>query len=105
VIWPADQVVASEIGMTVRVPLSLPDDAVRDLTGLIWRGKAKRLSRNEPVQWEIIDQVAAASWKPNTEQTSVELHCEPRANTTVDGLCRQGRRPLTTLPPYEGDLP
>jgi SagB-type dehydrogenase family enzyme len=94
VIWPTDQVVASEIGMTVRVPLSLPDDAVRDLTGLIWRGKAKRLSQDEPVQWEIIDQVAAASWKPNTEQTSVELHWEPSANTTVDGLCRQGRLPI-----------
>ena len=93
VIWPVDQVVAPATGMTVRVPLSLPDEAVRDLTGLIWRGKAKRLSQDEPVQWEIIDQVATASWKPNTEQTSVELNCEPRANTTVDGLCRQGRQP------------
>ncbi|MXX11202.1 MAG: SagB/ThcOx family dehydrogenase [Nitrospira sp. SB0677_bin_15] len=34
-----------------------------------WRGKANRLSRDNPVPWEIIDDVTKASWKTATEQT------------------------------------
>lgn len=34
-----------------------------------WRGKANRLSRDNPVPWEIIDDVTKASWKTSTEQT------------------------------------
>ena len=34
-----------------------------------WRGKANRLSRDNPVPWEIIDEVTKASWKTSTEQT------------------------------------
>ena len=32
-----------------------------------WRGKANRLSRDNPVPWEIIDEVTRASWKTSTE--------------------------------------
>ena len=46
----------------------------------IWHGKANRLSRDEPVQWEILDQVEVASWKSSTEQKVVELnHDDPLA--------------------------
>jgi SagB-type dehydrogenase family enzyme len=93
VIWPADQAAPPAPGTTVRVPLSLPEDAVRDRTGLLWRGKANRLSRDDPVQWDIIDQVARASWKPDTEQASVELHGEPFENPSLAGQCPDGRRP------------
>ena len=34
-----------------------------------WRGKANRLSRDNPVPWEIIDDVTKASWKTSVEQT------------------------------------
>ena len=34
-----------------------------------WRGKANRLSRDNPVPWEIIDDVTKASWKSSMEQT------------------------------------
>ncbi len=34
-----------------------------------WRGKANRLSRDNPVPWEIIDEVTKASWKTSVEQT------------------------------------
>ena len=34
-----------------------------------WRGKANRLSRDNPVPWEIIDGVTKASWKTSAEQT------------------------------------
>lgn len=94
-IWPADQVVAHATATTIRVPVSLAEDAARNVTGLVWRGKANRLSRDEPVQWEILDQVADASWKSSTEQERVvELQCErPGATPTADGLHLHERRP------------
>ena len=33
------------------------------LTGRTWHGKANRLSREHGVHWDIIDEVAEASWK------------------------------------------
>jgi nitroreductase len=47
------------------------------VAGRVWHGKANRLSRDEPVSWEIIDQVTDASWKSSTEQEDVELQCDP----------------------------
>jgi SagB-type dehydrogenase family enzyme len=54
-VWPR-----SEAGL----PLYLDADAARELAGERWYGKANRLSRDEPVPWELIDQVSAASRKP-----------------------------------------
>ncbi len=90
VIWPADRVAT---GGTMCLPVSLAEDAVRDVTGLVWHGKANRLSRDEPVQWEILDQVADASWKSGTEQERVvELQSErPCAIPSTDGLGLDGR--------------
>ena len=48
--------------------MSLASDVVRDLTQHIWHGKANRLSRDDPVPWEILDQMEVASWKSSTEQ-------------------------------------
>ena len=46
-----------------------------------WRGRANRLSRDNPVPWEIIDDVTKASWKTSTEQTrwdaTVGVHYKP----------------------------
>ena len=62
-------------------------DAIRDSTRHIWHGKANRLSRDDPVPWEILDQVEVASWKSSTEQKVVELnHDDPsveRLNPTA----------------------
>ena len=76
VIWPADQAASPATGRTSSVPLSLAADAVSDVTGLTWRGKANRLSRDEPIQWEILDQVLVASWKSSKQQSVVELRRE-----------------------------
>ena len=76
VIWPADQAAGAVNGRTSCVPLSFAADAVRDVARHIWHGRANRLSRDEPVQWEILDQVVVASWKSNTEQKVVELNHE-----------------------------
>ena len=45
------------------LPMHLEADAVRELARQRWYGSANRLSRDEPVPWDIIDQVAAASRK------------------------------------------
>jgi len=76
VIWPSDQAASPATGRMSYVPLSLAADAVSDVTRLTWRGKANRLSRDEPIQWEILDQVLVASWKSSKQQSVVELRRE-----------------------------
>ena len=76
-LWPAHRVADHATRKTIRVPLSLTERSVRDVAGLVWHGRANRLSRDEPVTWEILDQVTDASWKSSTEQEDVELQCEP----------------------------
>jgi hypothetical protein len=43
---------------------SLEVEAVQELKRQRWYGKANRLSRDDPVPWEAIDSVSAASQKP-----------------------------------------
>ncbi|MDE0145884.1 MAG: SagB/ThcOx family dehydrogenase [Nitrospira sp.] len=50
-------------------PLSIDQAVLRHWESGGWRGKANRLSRDNPVSWEIIDDVTKASWKNSTEQT------------------------------------
>jgi len=54
-VWP---------GNTVPATLNLELEAVRELARQRWYGKANRLSPEDPVPWEIIDTVSAASRKP-----------------------------------------
>jgi SagB-type dehydrogenase family enzyme len=72
VVWPADQAAGLATGKTISFPLSLALDAVRDLTRHRWHGKANRLSRDDPVPWEILNQVEVASWKSINERGVVE---------------------------------
>ena len=51
-------------GNAASPPMSLDVDAVRELAKQRWYGKANRLSTDEPVNWEGIDQVSASSRKP-----------------------------------------
>ena len=51
-------------GNAAKTPMSLDVDAVRELAKQRWYGKANRLSTDEPVNWEGIDQVSASSRKP-----------------------------------------
>ncbi|MBI5909714.1 MAG: SagB/ThcOx family dehydrogenase [Betaproteobacteria bacterium] len=74
VVWPADQEAGRSTGKTISLPLFVSTDAVRDSARRIWHGKANRLSRDDPVKWQILDQVEAASWKSSTEQRLVELN-------------------------------
>jgi SagB-type dehydrogenase family enzyme len=54
-VWPG------EAASTV---CTLEIEAVQELKAQRWYGKANRLSRDDPVPWEIIDTVSAASRKP-----------------------------------------
>jgi len=55
------------------IPLFLDSEVVQKLAAATWHGRANRLSRENPVPWEIIDDVAAASWKPSHEHMSVAI--------------------------------
>jgi len=85
VVWPADQGAGLAAGKTISLPLSLVPDAVHELTRHIWHGKANRLSRDDPVQWEILDQVEVTSWKSSTERRVVELnHDSPTQEVLIN---------------------
>jgi SagB-type dehydrogenase family enzyme len=73
VVWPADPGAEFSTRNTGPLPLFLAPDAIHAATRQIWYGKANRLSRDDPVQWEYLDQVEVASWKSSTEQAVVEL--------------------------------
>ncbi len=53
-VWPGDAAASAS---------SLDAEAVQELKGQRWYGKANRLSPQDPVHWEIIDTVSAASRK------------------------------------------
>ena len=72
------------------MPLFLATDAVRQAARQIWHGKANRLSRDDPLQWEILNQVEVASWKSSTEQRAVELtHDRPAVETSICPSARE----------------
>ena len=84
VVWPDDQASGLPTGNSISLPLSLAPDAVRDMTRHIWHGKANRLSRDDPVPWEILDQVEVASWKSSAERRVIELdRAGPAAQTPI----------------------
>jgi nitroreductase len=117
VVWPDDPV-RSLAGQTICVPLSIAADALRGPTRYTWHGKANRLSRDDPMSWEVIDQVECASWKSSTEQRLVEwktdrspaddrINADPRATSihsnppTARQVIRQRRSALA----FDGKTP
>lgn len=59
-------------------PPRLDSALAHQLTRECWRGAANRLSRDEPVRWEVIDEVAAATRKPAGEAQGCETRATPR---------------------------
>lgn len=57
VLWPDRR---EDIGT---LPLGLSPDTMPAIDRVTWHGTANRLSREKPDPWDIIDVVAAASWK------------------------------------------
>jgi SagB-type dehydrogenase family enzyme len=81
-VWPADAGAGSGSGsgaklpvwQTNTVPLFLAPDAIRASTQAIWHGTANRLSRDDPVCWQYLEQVENASWKSSTEHRVVAFN-------------------------------
>ena len=77
VIWPVRDVKREtsnvKRGELTEVPTFLDSAVVKDLAGGKWNGNANRLSGEHGVHWDIIDEVAEASWKCTVEQHSVAL--------------------------------
>ena len=89
VVWSADQQAGVSAGQPGSLPLFLAIDAVRKSAQKIWHGKANRLSRDDPVQWEYLNQVEGAAWKSSTEQRVVELNINrPAVETSIDPSAR-----------------
>ena len=74
VIWPANQGAGVSTGEKLSLPLFIT-----------WQGKANRLSRDDPVQWEFLNQVEVASWKWSTEHRVVALNRDGRAAMAPGG--------------------
>lgn len=75
VLWPVGPARPGSAA-TSRIPLCLDPAIVREQSRHPWYGKANRLSRDNPVSWDIIDEVAAASWKATTERLYVDCTAE-----------------------------
>ena len=76
VMWPIEDVRRGASGVrgndTIGVPLFLDPDVVKGLAAGPWYGKANHLSREHGVHWDIIDEVAEASWKTDSSERTVE---------------------------------
>ncbi len=60
-------------GQTDSIPLTLEDAVVEQCMQGHWQGKANRLSRDNPIPWEIIGEVTKASWKYSTESPHIQF--------------------------------
>lgn len=76
VMWPPENV-KREASFVKRndgtMPLFLDSAVVKELAECTWHGKANSLSRDHGVHWDIIDEVAEASWKVQAQQLIVPL--------------------------------
>ena len=80
VIWPGDEEVRTPSSSSREyqdLPLFLDEAAVTGLAMGPWYGKANELSREHGVHWDVIDQVAEASWKTAVEHPIVSLAGTP----------------------------
>ena len=92
VVWPYRKVGGEGLGMRGRqgmIPLFLDPDVVKNLAAGPWYGKANHLSREHGVHWDIIDEVAEASWKTDSNERTVEVSldqaiCHPIPPTPHD---------------------
>jgi SagB-type dehydrogenase family enzyme len=77
VVWPLGDVKRETLDVKrttePAIPLFLDSEIVQKLAATTWYGKANRLSGEHGVEWDIIDEVAVASWKYTAEQHSVAL--------------------------------
>ena len=66
-VWPTDVTGDGQARTHHGEPPRLDSALAHPLTRECWHGAANRLSRDDPVRWEVIDEVAAATRKPAGE--------------------------------------
>jgi SagB-type dehydrogenase family enzyme len=98
-VWPVEDVRGEALGVrsndTIGIPLFLDPDVVQSLAAGPWYGKANHLSRDHGAHWDIIDEVAEASWKTGSTERTVEVLLD---QTTPHAL------PLTPHGPSAGQI-
>ncbi|MDH5738950.1 MAG: SagB/ThcOx family dehydrogenase [Nitrospira sp.] len=80
VIWPLECVnrEASFVKHEkIDIPLFVDPNAVKDVVAELWHGKANQLSGEHGVHWDIIDEVAEASWKRQADTRTICLSPQP----------------------------
>jgi SagB-type dehydrogenase family enzyme len=87
VMWPLGDVKGETLdvkrGKLREIPLFLDPAVVKSLAECAWHGKANQLSRDHGVNWDIIDEVAEASWKAQADRLTISLptNSEPMSDT------------------------
>ena len=66
-VWPTDPAEDGQARVQRTIPHHLDPGLVLQLARERWHGTANRLSRDDPVRWEVIDEVAVATRKPASE--------------------------------------
>ena len=87
-VWPKNVHPSSNINLA----LEKPSDEI--LLSGEWQGSANRLSKDDPVHWGIIDEIATASYKPTQESANISFSSSsaaqhPPAEKSVEPLAGQ----------------
>ena len=76
-------------------PVTLNGEAIEHCIQGTWQGKANRLSRDNPIHWEIIDDVTKATWKSTQEIETFHWDVPPhkdKGQTSSSPSENEGRR-------------
>jgi hypothetical protein len=78
----------------IDIPLFVDPNAVKDVVAGLWHGKANQLSGEHGVHWDIIDEVAEASWKTQVDQLASLLPTSSASggNTLHARLAKSAKR-------------
>ena len=76
-VWPTDVAGDGQARTHHGDPPRLDPALALQLTRECWHGAANRLSRDDPVRWEVIDEVAAATRKPAGEAQGFDTLATP----------------------------
>ncbi|MDA0739443.1 MAG: SagB/ThcOx family dehydrogenase [Nitrospirae bacterium] len=79
------------------MPLTLDDAAIEKWVQGDWQGKANRLSRDNPIPWEIINEVTKASWKHSTESPAIQVDPPPAIDRIAGATIQEQRAPHSAL--------
>ncbi len=72
-VWPTNVTGGGQACTQRAVPRQVDSALVHDLTRACWHGVANRLSRDAPVRWQVIDEVAAATRKPGGQAQGLDM--------------------------------